>query len=111
MSCVSQTTINEYRDEQIHFLQLHLGGDRNFCYVLGELRSGQAAVVDPGFRANQLGSLKFLSIHTSMPRTKLRHRCNEIQIASIADEIIPEAVMRSHVAGVRTGLGCLTIVA
>jgi hypothetical protein len=57
MSFVSQTIINEYRDEQIHFLQLHLGGDRNFCYVLGELRSGQAAVVDPGFRANQLAGL------------------------------------------------------
>ena len=57
MSSVSQTIISEYRDEQIHFLQLHLGGDRNFCYVLGELRSGQAAVVDPGFRANQLADL------------------------------------------------------
>ncbi len=54
MPSVSQTIINEHRDEQIHFLQLHLGGDRNFCYVLGDLRSGQAAVIDPGFRANQL---------------------------------------------------------
>ncbi len=57
MSFVSQTITNEYRDEQIHFLQLHLGGDRNFCYVLGELRSGQAAVVDPGFKANQLADI------------------------------------------------------
>ena len=57
MSIVSQTIINEYRDEQVHFLQLHLGGDRNFCYVLGELRSGQAAVVDPGFKANQLADI------------------------------------------------------
>ena len=54
MSSVSKSIISEYRDGQINFLQLHLGGDRNFCYVLGDLRSGQAAVVDPGFRANQL---------------------------------------------------------
>jgi glyoxylase-like metal-dependent hydrolase (beta-lactamase superfamily II) len=57
MSFVSQTIINEYHDEQIHFLQLHLGGDRNFCYVLGDFRSGQAAVVDPGFRAHQLADM------------------------------------------------------
>jgi len=53
----SETIIHEYRDGQIHFLQLHLGGDRNFCYVLGDSRTGQAAVVDPGFRANRLADI------------------------------------------------------
>lgn len=39
-------------DNDIHFLQLHLGGDRNFCYLIGDCRSGEAAAVDPGFRAD-----------------------------------------------------------
>lgn len=39
-------------DNSIHFLQLHLGGDRNFCYLIGDRRSGEAAAVDPGFRAD-----------------------------------------------------------
>ncbi len=56
MRLSSKAIISEYRDEQIHFLQLHLGGDRNFCYILGDLRSGQASVVDPGFRASQLAN-------------------------------------------------------
>ncbi len=30
------------------FLQLHLGGDRNFCYVLADPASHEAAVFDPG---------------------------------------------------------------
>ena len=43
--------IYEYSDDSTHFLQLHLGGDRNFCYLLGDRRSKTAAAVDPGFRA------------------------------------------------------------
>lgn len=43
--------IHEYSDDHIHFLQLHLGGDRNFCYLLGDRRSKTAAAVDPGFAA------------------------------------------------------------
>ncbi len=31
------------------FHQWHLGGDRNFTYLLGDANSGEAAVVDPGF--------------------------------------------------------------
>jgi glyoxylase-like metal-dependent hydrolase (beta-lactamase superfamily II) len=46
----------EYSDEGTHFLQLRLGGDRNFCYLLGERRSGSAAAVDPGFKAEQLAA-------------------------------------------------------
>jgi len=39
----------EYSDDSICFLQLHLGGDRNFSYLLGDSVSGEAAVVDPGY--------------------------------------------------------------
>jgi len=39
----------EYSDDSICFLQLHLGGDRNFSYLLGDSVSGEAAAVDPGF--------------------------------------------------------------
>jgi hydroxyacylglutathione hydrolase len=39
----------EYSDGNICFLQLHLGGDRNFSYLLGDSASGEAAAVDPGF--------------------------------------------------------------
>jgi hydroxyacylglutathione hydrolase len=42
----------EYHDDKICFLQLHLGGDRNFCYLLGDVPSGTAAAVDPGFGAH-----------------------------------------------------------
>ena len=38
----------------IRFLQLHLGGDRNFSYLLGDAASGEAAVVDPGFEPGRL---------------------------------------------------------
>ena len=38
-------------DPQTCFLQMHLGGDRNFCYLIGDVRSGDAAAVDPGFQA------------------------------------------------------------
>lgn len=30
---------------------MHLGGDRNFSYLIGDVRSGEAAAVDPGFGA------------------------------------------------------------
>lgn len=43
--------IYEYSDDCICFLQLHLGGDRNFCYLLGDRQSNVAAAVDPGFGA------------------------------------------------------------
>jgi hydroxyacylglutathione hydrolase len=45
--------IYEYSDDRICFMQLHLGGDRNFCYLLGDRGRGVAAAVDPGFRADQ----------------------------------------------------------
>jgi glyoxylase-like metal-dependent hydrolase (beta-lactamase superfamily II) len=38
-------------DDKICFIQLQFGGDRNFCYLLGDTSSGIAAAVDPGFNA------------------------------------------------------------
>jgi glyoxylase-like metal-dependent hydrolase (beta-lactamase superfamily II) len=48
--------VHEYSDKQTCFLQLHLGGDRNFCYLLGDIKSGDAAAVDPGFKAGQFAA-------------------------------------------------------
>ncbi|HPF36477.1 MAG TPA: MBL fold metallo-hydrolase [Candidatus Krumholzibacteria bacterium] len=38
-------------------LQIHLGGDRNYSYVFGDRRSGEAAVVDPGFGPQELAHI------------------------------------------------------
>jgi hydroxyacylglutathione hydrolase len=43
----------EYCDDKICFLQMQFGGDRNFCYLLGDLSTGSAAAVDPGFFAEK----------------------------------------------------------
>ena len=51
---ISKTDIDECGDERIHFLQMHLGGDRNFCYLLGDRSTGRAAAVDPGFKMERL---------------------------------------------------------
>jgi glyoxylase-like metal-dependent hydrolase (beta-lactamase superfamily II) len=48
--------VYEVSDNQACFLQMHLGGDRNFCYLLGDIESGEAAAVDPGFRAARFAS-------------------------------------------------------
>jgi len=41
--------IHDHSAAQLRFLQIHLGGDRNFCYLLGDPETGEAAAVDPGF--------------------------------------------------------------
>ena len=41
--------IHDHSTDHIRFLQIHLGGDRNFCYLIGDPDSGNAAAVDPGF--------------------------------------------------------------
>ena len=46
--------LNDHSDDRITFLQLHLGGDRNFCYLLGDAETGESAVVDPGFEPGRL---------------------------------------------------------
>lgn len=43
--------INDHSEGSLVFLQIHLGGDRNFCYLIGDVESGQAVAVDPGFDA------------------------------------------------------------
>ena len=48
--------IYEHSNSDICFLQLHLGGDRNFCYLLGDRKSGTAAAVDPGFAADSFAA-------------------------------------------------------
>ena len=48
--------IYEHSDSDICFLQLHLGGDRNFCYLLGDRTSGTAAAIDPGFAADRFAA-------------------------------------------------------
>ena len=48
--------VYEDSDNQACFLQMHLGGDRNFCYLLGDIESKEAAAVDPGFRAARFAS-------------------------------------------------------
>lgn len=43
--------INDHSTESLIFLQIHLGGDRNFCYLAGDRASGKAVAIDPGFDA------------------------------------------------------------
>ena len=45
--------IHDHSSGDFRFLQIHLGGDRNFCYLIGDGNSGQAAAVDPGFASDQ----------------------------------------------------------
>jgi glyoxylase-like metal-dependent hydrolase (beta-lactamase superfamily II) len=49
--------LNDHSDAEVHFLQIHLGGDRNWCYLFGDRQSGEGAVVDPGFEPDQLAEL------------------------------------------------------
>lgn len=41
--------VNDLSTDRLRFLQLHLGGDRNFHYLIGCRKTGLAAAVDPGF--------------------------------------------------------------
>lgn len=43
----------DYSTADLRLLQLHLGGDRNFHYLVGDSR-GSAAVIDPGFEPQAL---------------------------------------------------------
>nr|MEE4267077.1 hydroxyacylglutathione hydrolase family protein [Candidatus Krumholzibacteria bacterium] len=49
--------INDHSQGETRFFQIHLGGDRNFCYLLGDLHSGEAAAVDPGFAPEKLAEI------------------------------------------------------
>ncbi len=49
--------LNDHSDAGVVFLQVHLGGDRNFSYIIGDRATGKAAVVDPGFDPDTLAEL------------------------------------------------------
>lgn len=46
--------ILDHSDSKVRFLQIHLGGDRNFCYLLADAAGGAAAAIDPGFEPDRL---------------------------------------------------------
>ncbi len=48
--------LNDWSRGDAVVLQLHLGGDRNFCYLFGDRASGEAAAVDPGFDPDGLAA-------------------------------------------------------
>ena len=43
--------ITDLSTDRVTCLQLHLGGDRNFHYLLGDRAAGRVAAIDPGFAA------------------------------------------------------------
>jgi len=49
--------VNDHSRDHVRFLQLHLGGDRNFQYLIGDARTGDAAAVDPGFGAGTFAAI------------------------------------------------------
>jgi glyoxylase-like metal-dependent hydrolase (beta-lactamase superfamily II) len=49
--------LNDHSDAVVNFLQIHLGGDRNFCYLLGDRATGEAAAVDPAFEPERMAEL------------------------------------------------------
>jgi len=49
--------LHDHSDDEVYFFQIHLGGDRNFCYLLADRETGHAAVVDPGFAPQRLHDL------------------------------------------------------
>ena len=46
--------LNDHSTAEARFLQVHLGGDRNFSYLLGDRETGRAAAVAPGFAPDEL---------------------------------------------------------
>jgi glyoxylase-like metal-dependent hydrolase (beta-lactamase superfamily II) len=46
--------IKDHSDAEVRFLQVQLGGDRNFSYLFGERESGRGVAVDPGFAPGRL---------------------------------------------------------
>lgn len=49
--------LTDISNERIICHQIHLGGDRNFCYLLGDPATGEAVAFDPGFAAAELQQL------------------------------------------------------
>ncbi len=48
--------ITDLSTDRVVCLQLHLGGDRNFHYLLGDRESGRVAAIDPGFAAGRFAA-------------------------------------------------------
>ena len=48
--------ITDLSTDRVVCLQLHLGGDRNFHYLLGDRGSGRVAAIDPGFAAGRFAA-------------------------------------------------------
>lgn len=49
--------VSDHSRDHLRFFQLHLGGDRNFQYLIGDARTGDAAAVDPGFGAGTFAAI------------------------------------------------------
>lgn len=49
--------IADLSTDRVVCLQLHLGGDRNFHYLLGDRATGRAAAIDPGFAPDRFAEL------------------------------------------------------
>ncbi|MCP4292751.1 MAG: MBL fold metallo-hydrolase [bacterium] len=49
--------VHDHSDRNMVFLQLELGGDRNFCYLIGDRQSGEAVAIDPGFDADSFNDI------------------------------------------------------
>jgi glyoxylase-like metal-dependent hydrolase (beta-lactamase superfamily II) len=49
--------IQDHSQGAVRLLQIHLGGDRNFCYLLGDRDTGCGAAVDPGFEPDRLAEI------------------------------------------------------
>jgi len=49
--------LHDHSDRAVHFLQIHLGGDRNFCYLIGDKVTGEAAAVDPAFAPDRMADI------------------------------------------------------
>jgi glyoxylase-like metal-dependent hydrolase (beta-lactamase superfamily II) len=51
------TVINDHTGAGCRFLQIHLGGDRNFSYLLGDEKTRHGIAIDPGFAPADLARI------------------------------------------------------
>jgi len=78
--------VNDHSRGHVKFLQLHLGGDRNFQYLLGDGRTGDAAAVDPGFGAEAFAATaEQLGLSISTILITHGHSDHDGEAAALAD--------------------------